>query len=79
LDEIRLQNFVASARANTMSLPSDTDTTNQQPINPTIDADAVMAAAAAAAADAVGSTVEQSTASGTDASARICIIFELQI
>jgi hypothetical protein len=46
-----------------MSHPLDTDTTIQQLIEPTIDADAVMAAAAAA--DAVGSTVEQSTESST--------------
>lgn len=36
-----------------MSLPPDTDTTNQQLIEPTIDAAAVMAAVAAA--EAVGS------------------------
>jgi hypothetical protein len=53
-----------------MSHPPDTDTTIQELIEPTIDADAVMAAAAAA--DAVGSTVEQSTDSTTsgDAHAR---------
>jgi hypothetical protein len=50
-------------RTHTMSLPPDTDTTIQQLIEPTIDADAVMVAAAAA--DAALSTVENSTASST--------------
>ena len=50
-----------------MSLPPDTDATDGQLVEPTIDTDAVMAAAAAA--DAVLSTVEQSTASSTSGEA----------
>jgi hypothetical protein len=55
--------FVRPPTKHTMSFPLDTDTIIQQLIQPTVDADAVMAAAAAA--DAVGSTVEQSTESST--------------
>ena len=50
-----------------MSHPPDTDTTIQQIIEPTIDADAVMAAAAAA--DLHGGTEEQSTTSSTSGEA----------
>ena len=50
-------------RTHTMSLPPDADTTDGQLVEPTIDTDAVMAAAAAA--DAALSTADQSTASST--------------
>ena len=65
--EIHPQNPVAIAHTHNMSHPPDTDTTIQQPMEPTIDTDAVMAAAAAA--DAVANDLHQNAASATSGEA----------